>query len=233
MKPFQLLLTFLFTLSLYACVQAKAPSNNSLAAKQDSLMALLKRVENQTAFIAKRMGWEPPEDTLPKDIPLGHSYYQGAKKPLLTIVEFTSFSCPYCAQIAPDLDSLARTYPNKVRIVFKHFPLSNHPTAMGAHVASLAAGKQGRFYDFRYKLAPKFRSLNETTFLEVAAELGLDMDTFKADMALNSDSRAYINEDLKLGNELGVHGTPTVFVNGRKALDRSFRGLEQLLKSLE
>ena len=224
--------TILTAALLPGCMSADVQKQlDSLSAKQDSIINVLKTMENQTDFIAKKVGWEPPEDTMPKNIPLASSYYQGAEKPVMTVVEFTDFECPYCAQVAPVLDSLVRTYPNQVRVVFKHFPLNFHKQARSAHAAALAAGKQGRFFDYRYKLAKHFRSLSDSTYISVAQEIGLDVEEFKANMALTQEDEQIINRDLELGRELGVRGTPTLYANGKKVGDRSFAGFQQLLKS--
>jgi len=211
-----------------ACVSPEIQKQiDEIAARQDSIVRVMKTMKDPL----KRLGWEPPEDTIPIEIPLGKSYYQGAKNPVLTIVEFSDFQCHYCAGVAPILDSLVKTYPEKIRVVFKHFPLGFHKQAMSAHAAALAAGKQGRFYDYRYKLAPKFRQLTDSTYLSLAEEMGLDMDAFKKEMALSPEVRARIDTDIKLGREIGVRGTPTVYANGRKVKDRSFNGFVRLLKA--
>ncbi len=181
-------------------------------------------------FMALRMGWKPPADTTPKIIPLGDSYFQGQEKAALTIVEFSDLQCPYCAQSAPILDSLVRAYPNEVRIIFKNFPLSFHPQSRPAAAAALAAGKQGKFFEFRYRVAPQFRNLNDSLYLAVAKELKLDLVQFKKDMVLTPEVNAILEADVSLGRQIGVEGTPTLFANGRLAEDRSFEYFERLIK---
>ena len=150
----------------------------------------------------------------------------------MTIVEFSDFQCPYCAGFAQVLDSLVKVYPNQVKVIFKHFPLSFHKQAAGAHAAVLAACKQGRFYDYRYKLAPKYRMLTDSVFIDLARELGLDVEVFKKEMTISPEVQKIIDDDIKLGSSIGVRGTPTAFANGKKVQDRSFAGLENLLVSL-
>ncbi len=221
---------------MVSCVSSKEQKQleqqiQAVRQQQDSLIAILNTMKDQTNFIAYKVGWRPPEDTLPKDIPLAGSYSHGAEKPVLTLVEFSDFQCPYCAQLSPTLDSLVRTYPEKIKVVFKHFPLSFHKQAMSAHAAALAAGKQGRFFDYRYKLASKFRNLNDSVYIALAEEIGLDMEEFKKDMPLTKDVESIIDKDKDLGVKIGVSGTPTLFANGKKVRDRSFDGLVQLMKS--
>jgi len=203
---------------------------NRLEAKQDSILKILSGMKDQSEFVAMRVGWRPPADTGAKDIPIGTSFVQGPEKAALTIVEFSDLQCPYCSQFAPTLDSLSHAYPNDVKIVYKNFPLSFHPQSRPAAAAAIAAGKQGKFFEFRYKLAPNFRNLKDSTYLAVAKEIGLDLDRFKKDMALTPEVGKIIDQDVDLGRKVGVEGTPTIFVNGRLAQDRSFDYFVRLIK---
>ncbi len=230
---FRLLKLFLLPISMLMSNCSSPGVDNRLSrveAKQDSILKILTAMHEKHDFMALRMGWKPPADTTPKIIPLGNSYFQGQEKAALTIVEFSDLQCPYCAQSAPILDSLVRVYPNDVRIVFKNFPLSFHPQSRPAAAAALAAGKQGKFFDFRYRVAPQFRNLNDSLYLAVAKELKLDLVQFKKDMVLTPEVNAILETDIALGRQLGVEGTPTLFANGRLAEDRSFEYFERLIK---
>jgi protein-disulfide isomerase len=231
MKRLWLLLALPLALLLAQCTTPSMENRLSkMEAKQDSILKVLVSMQEKHEFMATRMGWRPPPDTTPKVIPQGTSYSQGPEKPVLTIVEFSDLQCPYCAQTAPILDSLARSYPKDVKVIFKHFPLSFHPQAKSAAAAAIAAGKQGKFFEFRYKVAPHFRDLKDSVYLGVAKELGLNMDQFKKDMVLSPEVGAILDEDQLLGRKIGVEGTPTIFVNGRLAQDRSFEFFERLIQ---
>lgn len=212
-----------------SCTQANSGQLKKIEAKQDSILVLLKDLKPKIDFIASYVGYQP-ENPDPVNIPLDGSYSTGPAKPTLTLVEFSDFQCPYCAQLAPTIDSIAKVFPNEVRVVFKHFPLSFHEQARGAHAAALAAGKQGKFWEYRYTLAPKFRSLSDSTYLDLAKQLGLNLDQFKKDMALTPDDQEIMNRDMELGQKVGVRGTPTLFANGVIVRDRSFEGLVKLLE---
>ncbi len=213
------------------CVSPTLESKlSALEAKQDSLLQMVSSMQEKHEFMAMRMGWRPPPDTMPKDIPLGKSHSTGPENAQLTLVEFSDLQCPYCAQLAPVLDSLHKTYPNKVRVVFKHFPLSFHKQARSAAAAAEAAGKQGKFFEFRYAVAPHFRDLNDSLYLAIAGGLGLDLEAFKKDMQLTPELEALMDDDMALGRKIGVEGTPTLFVNGRLAQNRSFEYLAGLVK---
>ena len=234
MRRLWLLLAAQLMLIALLLVQCTTPGMenrlNKMEAKQDSILKVLGSMQEKHEFMAMRMGWRPPADTTPKAIPQGTSFSQGTEKPLLTLVEFSDLQCPYCAQSAPILDSLARAYPNDVKVIFKHFPLSFHPQAKAAAAAAIAAGKQGKFFEFRYKVAPHFRDLKDSTYLGVAKEIGLNVEQFKKDMALTPDVNRILDEDMQLGRKIGVEGTPTIFVNGRLASDRSFEYFERMIQ---
>jgi protein-disulfide isomerase len=161
---------------------------------------------------------------------VGKSPAKGSAKASITLVEFSDLQCPYCAQLSPVLDAVVRDYPGEVRLVFKHFPLSFHSQARAAAAAGIAAGNQGKFFEFRAKVAPKFRELNEALYISAAQELGLDMARFKRDMVLTPEVNKILEEDMELGRKIGVEGTPTIFVNGRLAEDRSYEYFAGLIE---
>jgi protein-disulfide isomerase len=231
MKPISLLLALASALSLADCTTPGLESRLSkMEAKQDSILKILSSMQEKADFVATRVGWRPPADTAPKVIPVGTSFSTGPEKAAVTIVEFSDLQCPYCSQFAPTLDSLSHAYPNDVRVIFKHFPLSFHPQARPASAAAIAAGKQGKFFEFRYKVAPHFRDLKDSVYLAVAKDLGLDLVRFKKDMALTPEVSKLLDEDTELGRRVGVEGTPTIFVNGRLAQERSYEYFEKLVK---
>lgn len=218
-----LLACLILSALLSACVSPQVETRlQKLEAKQDSLIRMITTMKEQSEYVAYRVGWRPPRDTAPQEIPIGGSPVQGNPNAVLTLVEFTDLECPYCAQIAPVLDSVAKAYPNDVKVVFKHFPLSFHPKARAAAAAAMAAGNQGKFFEFRYRVAPHFRSLGDSLYLAVAQELKLDVERFKQEMALTPEIGRVLDADMELGRKVGVEGTPTIFVNGRLAEERTF-----------
>ncbi len=231
MKPIYLLLALASALCLSDCTTPGMESRLSkMEAKQDSILRILSSMQEKADFVATRVGWRPPADTTPKQIPVGSSFSTGPEKAAVTIVEFSDLQCPYCSQFAPTLDSLSHVYPNDVRVVFKHFPLSFHPQARPAAAAAIAAGRQGKFFEFRYKVAPHFRDLKDSLYLAVAKDIGLDLERFKKDMALSPEVSKLLDEDTELGRKIGVEGTPTIFINGRLAQERTFEYFERMIK---
>lgn len=174
----------------------------------------------------------PPADpALVHDINIKNAPYRGPEQAAVTIVEFSDFQCPYCANLSKILNQVAEKYPQDVKHVFKNFPLGMHAFAKPAAKASLAAGAQGKFWEMRQKLFDNFRTINQENIIKYATELGLDMEKFQ--QALN-DSKydALVEEDLQDGELADVGGTPTIFINGKRFQgNRSVEGFEAAIKS--
>ncbi len=150
-------------------------------------------------------------------IPVGTSAVQGSPNASVTIVEFSEFQCPFCSRVLPTTKQILETYPNEVRVVFKHNPLSFHKEAPLASEASMAAGEQGKFWEYHDILFANQRALTPEDLDKYAQQLGLDMAKFKA--ALDSGKfKKQIAEDQALANKLGARGTPNFFVNGIKVV---------------
>ncbi len=149
------------------------------------------------------------------EIPAGASPRNGAKKPLVTLVVFTDFECPFCARTADRIHELLRRHPEDIAVVHKNYPLSSHQNAEQAARAAYAAFKQDKFWEMHDVLFSASGSPLDRARMETMAEgLGLDLDKFKEDFA-SPAATAAIAADKKLGEQLGVSGTPTIFVNGR------------------
>jgi protein-disulfide isomerase len=135
----------------------------------------------------------------------------------VTIVEFSDFQCPFCARVNPTLDQIRASYPDDVRIVFRHDPLPFHNNAALAAEAAVAAEWQGKFWEMHDKLFANQRDLDRAGLEARAAELGLDLPAFRQALDAHA-AKARVDADLALGQKLGVHGTPTFFVDGRTVM---------------
>ena len=134
----------------------------------------------------------------------------------VTIVEFSDFQCPYCAQAHETVHQLREKYADQVRIIFRHFPLAFHEHARLAAQASLAAHAQGKFWPFHDRLFEHQDKLDRKSLESYAQELGLDVALFKKGLDENSFNAA-IDADMALGRSVRVDGTPTMFINGARA----------------
>jgi protein-disulfide isomerase len=144
------------------------------------------------------------------------SPFEGPKDAPITLVEFSDFQCPYCSRLAPVVKQVLKKYPKKVKLVFKNYPLTKvHNMAMKAAVAALAAKEQGRFWEYHDKLFENHRTLSDKKLIDIAKELGLDMDKFKHDMN-DPKIATLIKRDTNEALSNGVRGVPTLFLNGHR-----------------
>jgi protein-disulfide isomerase len=126
---------------------------------------------------------------------------------------------------------LLKQYPNQIKVVFKHFPLRNHRFALPAAMATMAAHEQGKFWPYHDKVFAKYQGLNEEFFTMVAEELELDMEQFKRSLG-DKRLRAQVQADAALGREIGVRGTPTIFINGRLVQQKNLQGFKLAIDNL-
>ncbi len=133
----------------------------------------------------------------------------------VTIVEFSDFECPFCGRVEPTLKKVRETYGDKVRMVFKQFPLTNlHPQAQKAAEAALCAQDQGKFWELHDAMFGDQKNLEIADLEAKAQKLGLDAASFKRCLESGSKAAA-VTEDVRQGSVAGVSGTPALFVNGQ------------------
>ena len=128
----------------------------------------------------------------------------------------------------PQLEQLLEKYPNDVRVVFKNFPIRSHKFAIQAAMAALAADRQGKFWEFHDELFKNYNRLNDQKVREIATQLNLDQKQFE-EHKKNPVVAARIRQDYEEGLKLGVRGTPTIFINGRKLKNRSLQNMEAMI----
>lgn len=130
----------------------------------------------------------------------------------------------------PLLEQVLEKYAGKARLAYKSFPLRNHKLAFPAAAAALAAGRQGRFWEYHDKLFENYNRLSEDEFLRFARELGLNMERFQKDRA-SPEIASLINRDLREGSRIGVRGTPTIFINGQRLGQRSLEAFSSAIET--
>jgi protein-disulfide isomerase len=132
----------------------------------------------------------------------------------VTIVEFSDFQCPHCKHAQPSLERLLEEYP-QVKLYFKHYPITRaHPYAQAAAQAAVAAGKQGKFWQYHDKLFRGDQEKESPSDLErYARELKLDIARWKKDAEAAAEK---VNRDRADGEKANVESTPSLFINGRK-----------------
>lgn len=158
---------------------------------------------------------EPLSPDKAKEMAAGDLPAFGPKDAEVTIVEFSDFQCPYCSRAAEVAEKVRDEYGDEVRFVFRQYPLPMHPQARDAAKAALAANAQGKFWEYHDKLFENQKKLDSESLQKYASEVGLDEDQFQK--ALEEDEAAeQIDADMKIGQEVNVSGTPTMFLNGER-----------------
>ncbi len=156
------------------------------------------------------------------------------------VVAYKDFECPPCGQFHPLEEQVYEKYQDKVRFVFKHFPIdTSHPNARAAHRAAEAAGLQGKFFEMADLLftnqsqwSSQVTASPQPVFESFATQLALDITKYKADVELES-TNSTINADRSEGNDKGVTGTPTFFINGQKVDNGDLSTLESFSAKID
>jgi protein-disulfide isomerase len=132
----------------------------------------------------------------------------------VTIVEFSDFQCPFCSRLTPTMQEVEKKYGDKVRVVFRQYPLPFHQNAQKAAEASLCAQDQGKFWEMHDAMFANQQELGVDQLKAKAAELGMNADKFNKCVD-SGEKAAAIQADQKAGSAAGVSGTPAMFINGR------------------
>jgi protein-disulfide isomerase len=158
-----------------------------------------------------------PEVAKVEEVSVGGASVRGPAAAPVTVVMFTDFECPFCARADATVRALEQRYPGKLRVAFRNQPLPFHEHARAAARAALAAGEQGKFWEYKDALFAHQGALDRVGLERHAADLGLDLVRFRA--ALDAPrTAAVVDADMAEAKRLGVTGTPTFFVNGRRLI---------------
>ena len=139
----------------------------------------------------------------------------GAPDAPITIVEWADFECPFCRLVAPMLEELVKRFDGQVRLVYKFYPLASHPHGEIAARAAIAAMNQGKFWEMHHAIFENQERLEQADLERYAKEIGLDLAKFRQDLT-SEETTQRIEKDRKQADELGLEGTPFVFVGGRE-----------------
>lgn len=155
--------------------------------------------------------------------------FKGPADAAVTIAVFDDYQWPYCARLEPFFQQVLAKYPNNVKLVVKNFPLASHKYAHKAATAALAANIQGKFWEFHSELFKNYNVIDDAKIQDIAKELGLNMKEFAKDMKSPAISEL-IARDVKNGRQIGVRGTPTLFINGKALENISLLGIYQVIE---
>ncbi len=163
--------------------------------------------------------------TFVHDINIEGSPFKGPENAPVIISLFTDFQCPYCAKLVPILEEVLESFPKEVKLVYKNFPLRSHTYAVDAAKAAMAAHNMGNFWEFHDLLFKNYNQLNREKIDAIRAELKLDKKSF--DQHVNDPKTlAMIRNDYRVGIDVGVRGTPSLFINGKQFKDRNPKALK-------
>lgn len=154
---------------------------------------------------------------------------KGSKSAKVTVVEFSDFQCPFCKRASSNYDSIVKAYGDKVRVVFKHFPLPMHEMAHKAAEAAQCMNDQGKFFEYHDKLFANNTALAEADLKKYVTEVGGDVAKF-TDCLTKEKYKAKVDKDMADGQKYGVSGAPTYFINGNMIVGAvSFDELKQAI----
>jgi len=197
--------------SIAQCVSENRPCKTCLPAAQ----LLLRQVQAGKAKKEREDAFHARFDAgKTKTLVTGGSPEMGAPDAVVTIVEWADFECPFCRAFFPLLDELVRKYPTQVRLVYKFYPLGAHPHGELAARAAAAAQNQGKFWEMHHTLFENQEHLEQSDLERYAKAVGLDLAKFRADLG-SKELGERLEKDKKQADELGLDGTPFLFINGR------------------
>lgn len=148
------------------------------------------------------------------EIDLSGAACTGPENAAVTLVEFSDFECPYCDAARPLLKA-AIAGRNDVRLCFMHFPLPGHPHAMSAAQAAIFAHRHGKFWEMHDLLFDNQRRLSDSLIRSLVEQVGLETKAL-VEAVKTGELAQLVDRHRNEGLRLGVQGTPTIFINGRK-----------------
>lgn len=173
---------------------------------------------------------EPPAYV--ENVSIDDDLYLGTVGAPITIVEFSDYQCPFCAEIAPTVDEILAEYEGQIIFVYRDFPLENiHPNAFKAAEAANCAGEQGRYWEMYNTLFANQSVLGEVDLKRYVSILELDTQQF-AECLDTGKYEAEIRHDIEQAGEYQVRSTPTFFVNGQRLIGSNPEDLRSLIDNI-
>jgi protein-disulfide isomerase len=205
------------------CVQENRPCGGCVRAAKWVAHAVRDGASDEMIQHAYKERFDP---AAVKTLPLDDSPTRGPDDAPVTLFELADFECPHCALAVPELDAVMAAHPGKVRLVYKSYTLPFHVHGESAARAAFAAGAQGKFWEMEHLLFERQQHLEDADLERYAAILKLDVPKWKVDMD-SAAVKTRIANDHRLGEDLKLKGTPTIYVNGRELDVESGESLEE------
>jgi protein-disulfide isomerase len=189
--------------------QVKQPIRNYLT--QEKMQGVRSvYLDSLKAKTSVKVMLDPPR----QKVATANSPSKGSANAPIELIEFSDFQCPFCLRADPTVQQVLSTYGDKIRFVYRHYPLPNHPFARPAAEAAACAGEQGKFWPYHDRLFANPGKLSDADLKQHAAVLGLDTTQFNACVDTHK-LKAQVDNDVKDGEAAGVNGTPAFYINGR------------------
>ena len=172
---------------------------------------------------ASPRGFRPALEGLARGEAQGGGHFIGAQKPILTITEFSDYECPHCRLAHAQLRAIVAQFPDRVRLIHRHFPLDQacnrsierpfHQTACRAALIAECAGRAGRFWEANDTLFAESNSLDTLSTRAIAADL--EIDRARLDRCMEGEGLVAVKNDIEVGIALKLEGTPAFLVDGQ------------------
>jgi protein-disulfide isomerase len=177
-------------------------------ARQQEYLKSLRASANIAVFLT-------PPAAFRAEVKTAGAPFRGGSHAPVTVVEFSDFHCPFCRRVQPVLTQLLTKYGEKIRIVYRDYPIDRlHGQARAVAEASRCAVEQGKFWEFHDKVFAGAPDASQATLNRFAQETGMDLAAFETCRAANK-YKTSVEESIQEGTKLGITGTPTFFINGR------------------
>lgn len=193
-----------------ATIEQVAAPIRSLLVQERTAAARRAYVDRLRASTAVAISLDPPRVAVSD----GGRPSKGPTKAPVQIIEFSDFECPFCFRVNPTVAQVLGTYGDRIRLVYRHLPLPNHPNARPAAEAAACANEQGKFWEYHDRLFADQSKLAAADLKKHAADLGLDAGKFNACVETRRFQKD-VDADMDAAQLLGVSGTPHFFINGR------------------
>jgi protein-disulfide isomerase len=158
---------------------------------------------------------QPPKPITRSELINENDPSSGPKNAANYLVEFSDFQCPACKAFSTEVDKLKTKYSTKLLVVYRFFPLSQHPESHTAAAVALSAYSQGKFWEMSDLLFANQDTLSMDTYASLSAQLKLDWNKISTDITSGTYTDQ-INGDYEYGDKIGIDATPTFFLNGVK-----------------
>jgi len=170
---------------------------------------------NQFTFDPEKQNKDNVATVDPKSVIRSYSPTLGEETAPITIIEFIDFECPFCQASWPIFEKIKERFGPAIRVVFKHIPVTQiHKQTLSAHIAATCADEQDKFWQYEKEIFTA-KKLDAVALNAYAKNLNLDLNSFNRCIQTKKYLKN-IETDIRDAADLGVRGTPTYFVNGRK-----------------